>query len=97
MAHLEAVDQDVDRPVARHVDEVRLLATEQRVVPLVRGVALAGEQLVEPAAVLAAGREVEVDLDAAGSGRPVGGMGPDRHPAHQTDEQARAVGEVHDP
>ena len=41
VAHLEAVDQDVDRAAPRHVDEVGLLAAEQGVVPLVRRVALA--------------------------------------------------------
>ena len=87
MAHLEAVHEHVDRPVAGHVDEVGLLAAEQGVVPLVRRVALAREELVEGAAVLAARREVEVDLDPPGPRRPVRGVGPDRHPAHQPDEQ----------
>ena len=97
VAHLEAVDQDVDRPVAGDVDEVGLLATEQRVVALVRGVALAGEELVEGAAILAARREVEVDLHATRPRGPIGRVRPDRHPAHQPDEQALRVGEVHDP
>ena len=96
VAHLEAVHEDVDRPVARDVDEVGLLAAEQGVVPLVRRVALVGQELVERAAVLAARREVEVDLDAPGPRRPVRSVGADGHAAHQPDEEAALVGEIHD-
>ena len=97
VAHLERVDEHVDRPLARRVHEVRLLAPEQRVVLAVRGVALGLEQLVERGAVLAARGEVDVDLDATRSVRPLGGVGPDRHAAHQPDEEPALVGGRHDP
>ena len=97
VAHLEAVHEDVDRPIARDIHEVRLLAAEQRVVPLVRRVALRGEELIEGAAVAGAGREVEIDLDAPGAGRPVGRVRTDRHAAHQTDEQSAHRGGIDDP
>ena len=73
------------------------LASEQRVVLPVRRVALGLEQLVEHGAVLAAGGEVEVDLDAAGPVRPLGRMRPDRHAAHEPDEEPALVGGRHDP
>ena len=97
VAHLERVDEHVDRPLARRVHEVRLLAPEQRVVLPVRGVALGLEQLVERGAVLAARGEVEIDLDAARPVGPFGGVGAHRHPAHQSDEETALVGGRHDP
>ena len=36
----------------------------------------------------------EVDLDATGPCRPVRGVGPDGHPAHQPDQQSSRLGEV---
>jgi hypothetical protein len=71
VAHLELVHDDVDRPVAFRIDEVALAAAEQRVVPLVRRVALGLEEREKRRSILRPGREVEIDLPATGSGGPL--------------------------
>ena len=60
VAHLELVDEDVDRSAKRRIHEVELLVPVQRVVLLVRQIPLRDQQLGHLLAVGAPGREVDV-------------------------------------
>ena len=60
VAHVEPVDEDVDRPLSLRVDEVQLLVSIQGVVLLVGEVAGARHELGKSAAILRSRGQVDV-------------------------------------
>jgi hypothetical protein len=96
MAHLETVDEDVERQLPRQVHEVQLLVAEERVLLLVRREALGDEELGERLAVLATGGDVDVGIRSLLT-RPSGRQRAEGEPAHQPDLEALGVGQLDDP
>ncbi len=92
VAHLECIDEDIDRPTARDIDEIRLLLAEQRVLLPIRRVPLGLEELIDRRTILRCRREVEIDLGPPRPGRPARRVRANGHPAHQAQGEPARVG-----
>src|SRR5207249_9012087 len=85
------IDEDVDGPLPRLVDEVELLVAVQGVVLPVRRVALGHHQVAERLSVLAAGGQIDVATFAIDGRGPIGDPGVEGQATHEPDLEAAVV------
>src|SRR5215831_14324594 len=88
VAHVQPVDQHVQRPPGLLRLEVQLLMAVERVEGLVADVSVPGQELGQRPAIARPGREVQI-LAVATARRELGGQVLDRQPAGQPDGDAR--------
>ena len=87
VAHLQSIDEDVDRAATRLIDEVQLLVAVERVVLPVGEIAGRGHEVREAAPVARPRREVDIPALTFDPGRPVRHLCVERQPAHQPDQK----------
>ena len=87
VAHVEPVDQHVQRPAGLRRLEVQLLMAVERVEVLVAGVSVPGQELGQRPAIAGQGREVQI-LAVTAARRELGGQVLDRQAAGQPDGEA---------